>query len=281
MTSIHDQFSYAVIGTAMETHCELGPGLDEIFYHELMARKLKGAGIPHLFKSRGRLLHRSLVADEFEPDLLIADELAVELKGLWGDFTPEHVLQVICYLKFWNLQAGLLLDFGKESLVIKRVAYYERHGVLEADFLRAVAPAGFVDTETLELLTACLQTVLDEHGLGYRDTTYRGLLNAELSYRQVPFMRDPPVQVRGATESLGEAKLPCFILPGHCVLFVTALRDTRQAADRAVIQTYLKHLNLTWGLHLNFGKQHLAAQFVTQPNKVNRGATSPPTYCAQ
>src|SRR5260221_203707 len=105
MATIDDAVSYAVIGFAMEAHRELGPGLDEAFYHELMAHKLTAAGIPQQMKPRGRLMHRSLVADEFEADLIVTGKLAAELKVLWGGFAPEHLLQLICYLKFWRLDA--------------------------------------------------------------------------------------------------------------------------------------------------------------------------------
>src|SRR2546425_13155714 len=82
MQAVRDRFSYLVIGKAMETHRELGPGLDEIFYHELLAVKLKAAGIPHEFKPSGRLIHRGIVADDFEADLIMSQDLALELKVL-------------------------------------------------------------------------------------------------------------------------------------------------------------------------------------------------------
>lgn len=265
MNSFGDDLSYAVIGKAMEVHRELGPGLDESFYHEHLARKLRLAGIPHQVKPRGRLLHRGRLADEFEADLLIGDELVVELKVLWGNFAADHLLQVICYLKFWKRSAALLFDFGKESLVQKRIPGFDRTVPIEADELRRSAPAGFADTTTLDLLAASLRSVLEEHGLGYRDTTYRGLLAAELSHREVSCQRDPLVPVRVSGAVLGESRLPCLLLPGRCVLLVTALRDSRQAADRAVLQTCLKHLDLPWGMHVNFGKERLNAQFVVRP----------------
>ena len=115
--------SYRAIGAAMECHRELGPGLNELFYHELLRQKLKAAGIKHQFKPTGQLFHRDLLVDQFEADLIIGDDLDLELKALWGTFAPEHLLQIICYLKFWRLRAGLLIDFGKESLVVRRIQF--------------------------------------------------------------------------------------------------------------------------------------------------------------
>src|SRR5256885_14239246 len=95
-----DPFSYAVIGKAMEVHRQLGPGLDEIFYHQLLSERLRAAGIEHLFRPRQVLMHRGIVADIFEPDLVFPGKMVAELKCLRGEFESEHYLQVICYQKF-------------------------------------------------------------------------------------------------------------------------------------------------------------------------------------
>lgn len=270
MTQEKDRFSYAVIGKAMETHRELGPGLDEKFYHHLLASKLSAAGIPHRFKPRGQLVHRGILADEFEADVIFGEELVLELKVLWGVFAPEHLLQIICYLKFWALPAGLLFDFGKESLAHRRVAYTAVPAQLDVSKLVEQAPAFISDRKTLAILAESLARILDQYGLGYRDTTYRGLLAADLKAGNVPCEPEPMATVRGAEGVLGETRLPCLLLPGRCGVLVTALRDTHQAADRAVLQTYLKHLRLPWGLHVNFGKRDIEYQHVIRPKEVPR-----------
>ncbi len=262
MATIDDPLSYAVIGFAMEAHRELGPGLDEAFYHELMARKLTAAGIPYQMKPRGRLMHRGLVADEFEADLIVAGKLAAELKVLWGGFAPEHLLQLICYLKFWRLDAGLLFDFGKEGLAQKRVPRFDRAAEFDPiEFQRSFT--GTAEERALShRITEAIRVIMAGHGLGYHDTTYRGLLFAELTHAGVAPVRDPVAAVRHAGSLLGESRLPCLVLPGQGALLVTALRESRQAADRAVLQTYLRHLGLAWGLLVNFGKTSLDCQCV-------------------
>src|SRR5262245_40693334 len=117
MVNPMDKLSYAVIGHAMAVHRELGPGLDEIFYHELLVGHLQTDSIAHQSKPRGELRHCGLLADEFVPDLIADLALILELKALRGDFAPDHLMQIMCYEKFWRIPFGLLLDFGKESLV--------------------------------------------------------------------------------------------------------------------------------------------------------------------
>ncbi len=264
---IEDKLSYSVVGVAMAVHRELGPGLDEAFYHELMRRKLTTRGIAHEMKPRGQLIHRGIVADEFEADLIVEQALIAELKVLWGTFAPDHLLQVICYLKFWRLSAGLLFDFGKESLVNKRVPFVDRTLDGEAQAFPAMTQLPAETASVREVLTESFRVILSEHGLGYRDTTYRGLLYAELTYRGIECVRGPVTAIRGADGFLGEARLGCLVLPGQCALLITALRDSHQAADRAVLQTYLRHLDIPWGLHVNFGKIRLEYQFVKNTSR--------------
>ena len=259
-----DQLSYQAIGLAMECHRELGPGLDEILYHELLAEKLASAQVPHRFKPKGRLMHRGILADEFEADLLVGDELALELKVLWEGFAPEHLLQIMCYIKFWKLRAGLLFDFGKERLITQRVAFTPATASFDVSQWVRSAPLWIEDRALLEMIGAAIDNILKEHGLGYRGTTYRGLLFAEFTANGTNVLRDPALPVRSAEGTLrGESRSCCFVMAQKCALLVTALRDTRQAADRAVLQTYLRHLDLPWGVTVNFGKRGLETRFVS------------------
>jgi GxxExxY protein len=262
MPEIHDPLSYSLIGLAMAAHRELGPGLDEVLYHTLLSQKLTAAGIAHVSRPRGHLVHRGAVADEFEADLILEGRLCVELKVLWAGFAPEHLLQIICYLKFWRLETGVLLDFGKESLVQKRVPRIDRAAACDLAEVLSAGLAGEGDRALLDQLSESLRVLCAEYGLGYRDTTYRGLLLAELAHRKVPCVRDPVVGICHNGGMLGDSRLPCLVIPGSAALLVTALRETRQAADRAVLQTYLRHLELPWGLLVNFGKERLDCHHV-------------------
>ncbi len=157
----------------MAVHRELGPGLDESCYHRLLSEKLIAAGIEHEFKPKGQLKHHGIVADEFEADIIVEKRLVLELKALRGPLAPEHFAQLMCYLKFWALRTGWLIDFGKESLYRKRIVFNAPApadiGSLDSGFDFPPACSGD------KLLTAFSETVrniFSEYGLGYRDTTY-------------------------------------------------------------------------------------------------------------
>jgi len=260
-----DQFTYAVIGKAMQVHRELGPGLDEVFYHELLVNRLREAGIEHESRPRGQLVHRGLIADTFEADLLFPRRLVAELKCLHGSFDPEHYVQLFCYLKFWRVGTGLLFDFAKDSLLYRRVNYLEAPPLNLAgeDLLRNSLDFGS-ESPLAAALCQSVDRVVREHGLGYRDTTYRGLLAAELRAEGIGCVALPAAPVRCDGVLLGDTHCDCLAVQNRFGILVLALRKTVTAADRAILQTYLRLLDLPHGLILNFGKETLEHRWVSR-----------------
>jgi GxxExxY protein len=257
----HEKLSYAVIGKAMEVHRELGPGVDEIFYHRIMSERLQQAGIEHLSKPRRELVHRGVAVDVFEPDLVFPDQLIAELKWLWKAFPPESFVQLTCYLKFWRIRDGLLLDFGKESLVQKRFVFEQQRGTPFDSGTLLVAPPK-TDLLPAKLLCVSISKIVNEYGLGYRDTTYRGLLAAELTAEGVPCKLLPTAAILCGLRLLGDTQFPCIVVPGICAIMTVAWRDAIRAADCAILQSWLKHLKLPWGAVVNFGRNQTQAKWV-------------------
>lgn len=240
--------------------------MEENFYHELLSARLRSAGIAHRFKSREDLVHRGRTADTFEADLVVGTRLILELKVLCGRFADAHLAQIICYLKFWRITTGLLFDFGKESLCHQRVVFTEPPPpVFEVAGILDRAPAFVTDRGLLTSMLQSVKTIVHTYGLGYRDTTYRGLLAVDLAAEGIECFAQPVVPIRCGGQFLGEARCDCLVIQKSAAMLILALRDEISAADRAVLQTYLKHLSLPWGLVVNFGKRHLDTRFVVAP----------------
>jgi GxxExxY protein len=258
-----DEFTYAVIGKAMQVHQELGPGLDEIFYHELLSARLREAGLAHESRASGRMIHRGLLADTFEADLICPDRLITELKCLRGNFEPEHYLQIICYLKFWGIETGLLFDFGKESLMYRRVncPFAPPAEFSATQLFQSTRELGS-DHDLALALCESVARLARQYGLGYRDTTYRGLLVADLSAEGIENTSQPVACVRFQNSVLGQNRCNCVTVGNRLCVLVLALRRGISAADRATVQTYMRLLELPWGIILNFGKENLEHQWV-------------------
>jgi GxxExxY protein len=263
---MNDPFSYAVIGKAMEVHRELGPGVDEIFYHEFLSERLRASGIEHLCRPREQLVHRGIVADIFEADLIFPGKLAAELKCLRGSFEPEHYVQLIYYLKFWCVPTGFLFDFAKDSLLHRRVNYEPAATVgFDSDSLLAAAPDLGNDRKLGTAICRGVAEIIMAHGFGYRDTTYRGLLAAEFNAEALGCLTTPTATVSVNRRPLGETRCDCLAVGGRFGIQVLALRRSITAADVAVLRNHLRLLGLPHGLILNFGKAGLDHCWIRRP----------------
>jgi GxxExxY protein len=115
------QECYDIIGAAMEVHNELGHGFLEPVYQEALSIVFQENGIPFSKEQvldihfKGRLLNKKYVAD-----FICYDEVIVELKAM-ENLAPEHIAQVLNYLKATGKKLGLLLNFGTSKLQYKRV----------------------------------------------------------------------------------------------------------------------------------------------------------------
>jgi GxxExxY protein len=252
-----DPFSHQIIGLAMQTHHALGPGLIEEFYHQDLISRLTKAGIEHLSKPRRDLIYRGFVADTFEADLVLPGKLIPELKVLSGGFSKEHFTQILVYNKFWRIRHGMLLDFGKASMIPKRVIYSSN----TASFQEEVIPSYVTDPDLARCLIEVAKRCLSDVGLGYRPTTWRGLMSAALQAEGVPFVMNPLATVA----KIGQASLACLAVNGKAAVAVSALGEEVTAMNRARLQTCLRWLNLPWGICFHFGKSSAELMFVSAP----------------
>jgi GxxExxY protein len=252
-----DPFTHRVIGLAMETHRAVGPGLGEELYHQAFVNRLIASGIDHLSKPRRELLYRGFVADVFEADVVFSDRLIAELKALRSGFSSSHFTQLLSYNKFWRVRTGMLIDFGKPSLVSKRVVYTSKTG----EFPKNNIPGFVTSPDLAKDLIAIADRCLREIGLGYRESTWVGLMTAALRAEGIPFVANPIVELPG----LGTSSLKCFVIDGTVAISITALGQAVTAMDRAALQTALRWLGLPWGISFHYGKDTADVMLVSAP----------------
>jgi GxxExxY protein len=120
---LHPELSHQIIGAAFDVHNELGPGWDEWDYHRAMLNALQIRGLTAASHSSKRLMHRNEPVDEFELDILVENRIVLELKHIRTGFAAQHYTQLINYLKCWEKDLGILINFGMERLSYKRVPH--------------------------------------------------------------------------------------------------------------------------------------------------------------
>jgi GxxExxY protein len=109
-----------IIGAAIEVHKELGPGFLESVYESALIVELRHQGIPFVRQMSIPIVYRGVEVGLHRLDLLVDDQIVVELKAI-RDLLPEHFAVVRSYLRAAGREHGLLLNFSKPTLEIKRV----------------------------------------------------------------------------------------------------------------------------------------------------------------
>ena len=123
----HSEKTSELRGLIYNVRNELKGGWSEEVYHQALVHALQDSGIPVDSKPRRPFLHRGVEVHLFEPDLIVWDTIILELKALpyQKEFAGEHYGQLIHYLKFWQKDLGLLVNFGPPRVNIKRVLWDE------------------------------------------------------------------------------------------------------------------------------------------------------------
>ncbi|MBD3673792.1 MAG: GxxExxY protein [Planctomycetaceae bacterium] len=111
-----------IIGAAIEVHRELGPGFLESIYENAMVIALEKIGLKVSQQLEIPIYYQKQLVGTHRIDLLVEKRIVVELKTV-REFKDIHFSIVRSYLKATNLKHGLLMNFAKPMLKMKRVIY--------------------------------------------------------------------------------------------------------------------------------------------------------------
>jgi len=105
-----------VIGSAIEVHKHLGPGLLESAYEECLCFELDQKHIGYHRQKPLPVEYKTVKLDcGYRLDLLIPDQLIIELKAC-DAVLPIHEAQLLTYLKLTGIKTGLLINFNVSLL---------------------------------------------------------------------------------------------------------------------------------------------------------------------
>ncbi len=123
---IKKEFRYSeltgkIIGCAMTVHSALGNGFQEVIYQRALAMEMADQGIAFNREQTMPVYYKGHQIGSRRVDFLVEDVVCVELKAVIR-MEDAHLAQAINYLEAYDLEVGLLINFGAKSLEFKRVA---------------------------------------------------------------------------------------------------------------------------------------------------------------
>jgi GxxExxY protein len=105
-----------VIGSAIEVHKTLGPGLLESVYQRCLAYELNQRNINFATEVTIPIHYKDQKIDcAFRADIIVENKIILELKAI-EKILPIHEAQLITYLKLTKMRLGLILNFNTKLL---------------------------------------------------------------------------------------------------------------------------------------------------------------------
>lgn len=115
-----DKITHNIIGSAMEVHRILGNGFQEVVYQRALSIEMNLRNIAHQREFEMPLFYKGYDVGGRRVDFLVMAEISVEIKAIIN-LEDVHLAQAKNYLEAYNLETGLLINFGSNSLQYKRL----------------------------------------------------------------------------------------------------------------------------------------------------------------
>jgi len=104
----------------MAVYNELGPGYKEEIYQKALELELSANNLSFEPQKALSILFKGTQVGLHFLDFLVEDKIVIEIKAL-SHLDNSCEAQVISYLKASGCVVGLLINFGEEKLVYKRI----------------------------------------------------------------------------------------------------------------------------------------------------------------
>jgi GxxExxY protein len=116
----HEELTKSIIGCAMTVHSTLGNGFQEVIYQRALAIEMQYQELAFEREKEMSIFYRERNIGKRRVDFFVENKIMVELKAVIV-LEDVHLAQAMNYLDAYNMEIGLLINFGSKSLQFKRV----------------------------------------------------------------------------------------------------------------------------------------------------------------
>lgn len=112
-----NKISGFIIDACYHIHVDLGPGLLESVYEEILCYELRANGLYVERQKALPVLWKNVKLDlGYRTDLIVGRKVIVEIKSV-EEIHSVHPKQVLTYLKLTGLKLGLLINFNSPLII--------------------------------------------------------------------------------------------------------------------------------------------------------------------
>ena len=127
----NSDITHAIIGCAMRVHSTLKNGFQEVIYQRALEIEMRDAKLSFSREHDMPIYFKGELIGTRRVDFLVEGIISVELKAII-ETGNVHIAQALNYLEAYNIQIGLLINFGAPSL--------DYHRLLNKKFKPATSP---------------------------------------------------------------------------------------------------------------------------------------------
>ena len=116
----YEDITKRIIGCAMKVHSFLGNGFQEVIYQRALEIEMNLEGLQFEREKEMPVMYKGYNIGTRRVDFFVEEKIMVELKALI-QLEDVNLAQGKNYLEAYNMEVGLLINFGAKSLEFKRL----------------------------------------------------------------------------------------------------------------------------------------------------------------
>ena len=129
----YEELTGKIISAAIEVHRQLGPGFLEAVYEKALIVELRRRSIKVEAQREIVILYKDVEVGAHRLDLLVEDLIVIDNKAIKA-IEPVHFAIIKAHLKAANREHGLILNFARITLEVKRARASSIPGFLGSTF---------------------------------------------------------------------------------------------------------------------------------------------------
>ena len=116
----YENITKRIIAAAMRVHSTMGNGFQEVIYQRAMEIEMPFKNLSFKREMEMPIFYRDEQIGTRRVDFFVEEKIMTELKAIIK-LEDVHLAQALNYLEAYNMEIGLLINFGAKSLELKRL----------------------------------------------------------------------------------------------------------------------------------------------------------------